>query len=650
MTQGPKKTKDAAHTVGRRAFLAAAATAGGAALTKPQAALAQTQPDVRPATPTVPSAAGAAAETHPPAADSLTVGRTGSDFMVDVFKKLDIEYLAMMPGSSFRGLHESFLNHGANKKPEILTCTHEEIAVAMCHGYAKVEGKPMATMLHGAVGVQHASMAIYNAWCDRVPIMMIGGNTLDSTMRRPGPEWAHSVQDNAAIVRDFLKWDAQPVSLEDFSETLMRGYSLAMTPPFGPVMVVTDSELQEHPIEGKDPPMSRVTVPRPPMGDMGGLIEAAAMLAKASNPVIVADRLVRTQAGMNKLVELAELLQSPVIDRYGRLNFPTMHPLNQTARAGPVIAAADVIICLEVVDPWGVVNQLSDVVHRFSRRTAKADAKVIILRADELLVHANFQDFQRFPNADLTIVGDGETSLPYLVEAVAKAVPAASRAAHQARRAQLEEVSRATRTRLVTEASFGWDASPISVARVHAEVWDLVKGLDWTLTGSDMGFQSWWPQRLWKMEKSYQFAGGSGGYGVGYGAPSSVGAALAHRKHGRFCVNIQSDGDLMCNPGALWTAVNHKIPMLNIMHNNGGYHQEWMHVQRMAARHSRGLDNVHHGNVLPAIDYAKLAQSMGMFAIGPIRDPAELGPALRRAAEVVKAGEPALIDVVSQGR
>jgi thiamine pyrophosphate-dependent acetolactate synthase large subunit-like protein len=200
-----------------------------------------------------------------------------------------------------------------------------------------------------------------------------------------------------------------------------------------------------------------------------------------------------------------------------------------------------------------------------------------------------------------------------------------------------------------TNATYGWDASPISTARLAAELWAQIKDQDWSLV-SGTGFVT--ALQLWSFDKHYQFLGSSGGGGVGYGAPAAAGAALANRKHGRLSVNIQNDGDLLFAPSVLWTSAHHHIPLLSVMHNNRAYHEELMHVQRMACRRNRGLDRAKIGSTFvdPNVDFAKLAQGYGLYAEGPITDPKELGPALKRAIAVVKRGEPAFLDVVSQPR
>jgi acetolactate synthase-1/2/3 large subunit len=645
------RNSSASGKVGRRSFLAGVAAAGAATGipgAKPAAAAERAGAGKLPIQP--PSAALVAAETAAPHASQYFVERAGSDFMVDTLKHLGIEYVAGMPGSSFRGLHESVVNYGGNSKPELLTCLHEESSVGMAHGYAKASGKPMAVFAHGTVGLQHASMAVYNAWCDRVPIVIVAGNTIDATMRRPGVEWLHSVQDAAALLRDFTKWDDLPGSLQHFSESMVRAYKIATTPPMGPVVIVADSELQEQAISGT-PSIPKYTPTAPPQGDSGAVKEAAKLLVGAQNPLIIADRLARSPEGMKLLVQLAETLGAPVVDKQGRMNFPTDHYLNQADRASQLVRQADVILGLEMVDFWGTVNQYRDVVHREWRSAVKPDTKLISISVNDLYIKANFQDFERFPPVDVSIGADGEATLPALIEAVKGAMNDERRSAVQARTKAMQTAFKGLREKARLEASYAWDASPITVARLCAELWEQVKGEDWSLV-SDPFYQSSWPHRLWNINKHHQFIGNSGGYGVGYGIPAAVGAALAQRAQGRLTVNIQGDGDLMCAPGVLWTAAHHKIPLLSIMHNNRSYHQEIMHVQRIANRRTRGIDRTEVGTEIanPDIDYAKLAQSMGVWGSGPISDPKDLGPALKRAIQVVKSGEPALLDVVAQPR
>src|SRR5580704_4219815 len=387
--------RDKDKAVDRRTFLRSAAVGAAALVATPGITEAKSRKSNRGGGPPPMSQD---AEVNPPSKlDVLTEDRSGSDFMVDVLKSLDIDYICSNPGSSIRGLHESILNYGGNKKPEFITCLHEESSVGMAHGYAKVEGQPIAVRAHGTEGLQHASMAIYNSFCDRVPVYMIVGNNLEAAKRKPGVEWDHSVQDAAAMVRDYVKWDDQPISLTDFAESAARAYKIAMTPPMMPVLLVADAELQENPIANVAAfHIPKVDIPSPPQGDAGAVAEAARLLVAAEKPVIIADRVARTPAGMMRLVELAEALQAPVIDQAARLNFPTRHPLNQTERGRGFIAEADVILGLEVVDFYGTVHSFRDQIYRTASPTTQPNVKLISISTGDLYTKSNYQDFQRY--------------------------------------------------------------------------------------------------------------------------------------------------------------------------------------------------------------------------------------------------------------
>jgi acetolactate synthase-1/2/3 large subunit len=624
---------------GRRNFLiSAAATAGAvtASATAVGAAVGQQA---------APKAAGHGAKV----AGDKHIPRPGSDFMVDVIKKLDLRYIAANPGSSFRSMHESVVNYGGNTKPEWITCLHEETSVAIAHGYAKAAGKPMGVMMHGTVGLQHGSMAIYNAWCDRVPIIMFAGNGLDATKRRPGVEWYHSVQDPAAMVRDYVKWDDQPMSLQHFAESTVRAYKIATTTPQEPVLIVADIDLQEDEIEHEEalniPPLSPTV---PSQGDSGALAQAAKMLVDAKAPVIIVERGARDQEGVLRLVKFAETLNAPVIDLGARMNFPTTHYLCQTDLRRELVRGADVILMLEVGDPWGELNTVTDPFKEY-RRLASDKVKTITLSFSDVYLKSNYQDFQRFQSVNMPISGDVQSSLPEFTEQLRRATGAARKQELDQRTPQLRSAYDEMRKRAREAAAVGWDASPVNTARLAAEVWDVIKNEPWSLVVSD---RITWARRLWPTTEFHQMLGGSGAAGVGYSLPGAVGAALANRDKGLLSVTFQPDGDLLYAPGALWTAAHHKIPLLLVMHNNRGYHQETMHLQRMASMHNRRMDQAWIGNSLenPMIDFAKMAQSFGVWAEGPISNPADLGPALRRALAVVKAGAPALLDVVCQAR
>jgi acetolactate synthase I/II/III large subunit len=621
----------------RREFLKGTA-AGIATLVTATGAAAMPQATVsRPKMPVVP------VETDPSGSvEVLTTDRPGSDFMVDVIKSLGFEYVASNPGSSFRGLHESLINYGGNKAPEFITCCHEESSVALAHGYAAVEGKPMLVLAHSTVGLQHASMGIYNAWAGRAPVILMIGNTLDASMRRPGVEWYHSAQDAAAMVRDFTKWDDTPISLTHFAESAVRAYKIAMTPPREPVVLVLDSDLQEHPIaEDSALRIPKLTLDGPPQGDSGSVAEAARLLVAAENPVVIAGPVVRSPAGMQRFIEFAEALQVPVIDQGG--NLPSRHPLNLSTGGGGLLRNADVILALELADFWGTIHNYRDQLERSYQSIIRKDAKLISISTGDLYLKSNYQDFERFQEVDLALAAEPEATLPALTEAVNRLLTDDRKRTFQERGKTVAAASHAALERARTEATYGWNASPISLPRLSAELWAQVKNEEWA--GGMAGFQ-------WNYEKHYQRTHIASAAGVGFQAPSAVGAALAHRKYGRIYVHAQPDGDLMYAPGVLWTAAHHRIPLLFVMHNNRAYHQEVMHIQRMANRHQRGIESAGIGTTLtnPNIDFSKLAQSLGWYAEGPITDPNNLAPAITRALAAVKRGEPALLDTVTQPR
>ena len=485
----------------RRGFLKGAA-AGAAALVAKTPEVKAQQTQAARGSAALPSARALAAETDPVSTEVLTADHPGSDFMLDVMKSLGFEYIAANPGSSFRALHESIINYGGNKNPELLTCCHEESSVAMADGYAKVEGKPMAVMAHSTVGLQHAAMAIYNAYAGRVPVFIILGNTIDVAARRPGVEWYHSAQDAAAMVRDYTKWDDLPISLTHFGESAVRAYKIAMTPPRGPVVLVADSDLQETPIA--DPArmhVPKLTLARPPAGDSGAVAELAKLLVTAENPVLMGGQAIRTPEGMKLLIELAETLQAPVSGG----KFPSRHPLNQAA--GGVVRNADLIVGLEVADFWGTVNNVRDQLERSTRPVIKKDTKLVSITANDLYLKSNYQDFQRYTELDMAIAADPEATLPSLIEAVKRLITADRKRVFEERGKKFAAASAQALEQARTAATYGWDASPISTARLSVELWNAIKDKDWASVGGGGG-------RLWNIDKHYQTLGGGGAAAV----------------------------------------------------------------------------------------------------------------------------------------
>jgi acetolactate synthase I/II/III large subunit len=574
----------------------------------------------------------------PPVAGAVPNGRQpASDFMVDVLKKLDFDYVAINPGSAFAGLHESLINYSGNRAPEILTALHEEAAIAMAHGYAKAAGKPMLVCVHGTVGMLHGSMALFQAWADRVPVFLIVGLHRNPTGIVNLP---HSAQDMGSIVRDFVKFDDEATNLERFAESTLRAYQIATTPPTGPVLLSVDADLQEEIIDAKERPrIPELVRTSPPQGDSNAVREAARLLVAAESPLLLPRKLARTPRGWDLMIELAQTLQAPVdVGTYGSWqDFPSWHPLWGNGGAG---YRADVTLGLEMSDMSALA------------RTARTNGrKTISISAEHLFQHSNIHDYGRYADVDLAIAGDAEATLPSLIEEVKKLLTDDRKRALADRGTKIAAAHKDAHKRYVENASFGWGNSPISIPRMIAELGEQVKNDDWAIVSGHQ-FTGDWQRRLMNFDKHYRYNGDNGGFGIGYDTPGSVGAALAHKRQGRLSIGIVGDGDLNFQPGVLWTAVHHKIPLLLVVHNNRAYHAEVMIVQRMCGSRGRGMANAHIGSMLnePAINYSQMAKAYGMYSEGPIDNPRDLAAAYQRALAKVRAGEPALIDVVAQPR
>src|SRR5437867_2832820 len=365
-----------------------------------------------------------------------------------------------------------------NRDPELLTCLHEEAAVAMAHGYFKIEGKPMLVYAYSTVGLQHAAMPIYSAYCDRVLVILIVGNDSDAMKRVSRTDIVHTAQDVAALVRDFTKWGDAPASHGHFAESAVRAYKIAMTPPTLPVVLSVDKYLQELPV----PEVANLHIPKlsptlPPQGDSAAVKEIAKALVNAEFPVLAVERAARTPAGLKYLVELAELLQAAVIDSIQRMNFPSRHALNQNDGRGPdlsVVSEADVILAMEHPLLQSVVNAGGEEGSP-SRSRLKAGAKVISISSLDLFTRSNYQDFGRYQEVDMALAADAEATLPVLIEEVKRLITSDRRRVIEARGAKLAEASRRRMERNRVRATYGWDDSPISTARIAVELWDQIK-------------------------------------------------------------------------------------------------------------------------------------------------------------------------------
>ena len=575
--------------------------------------------------------------------------RWASDVIVDLLQAYDLPYAAMNPGASYRGLHDSIVNYGGNR-PTMILCQHEEIAVQIAHGYAKASGKPMVAILHNLVGLLHSNMAIYYAYIDRAPVFIVGATgPMDETKRRPRIDWIHTAQSQGDAVRAYTKWDCQPHTIDGVPESFSRAYSVMMTEPRGPIYMCYDAWLQEQKLDHEVamPPAHAVRVPTRIAPEPRALAEAVDLIAAASKPVIIAEYVGREPEAFDALVTLAETAGIPVYDVDSRLNFPTSHPLNMS-HAKDVFRDADLVVCLDTRDWERPTTELVSATRQVTS-IVPATAKWIDIGFGDLGLSSWTFDYQRLHHAQLQILADTTIAIPEITRLldarIANDPPLRDRI--KARKTDTAARSRALRERWAEEAKVDWDASPITLPRLASEVWSAIKDEDWVLTA---GTLEHWTRKLWDFDEPYRHPGRSLGTATQFGI--SMGVALAHREAKRLVVDMQPDGDLMFDAGAMWVAAKHRIPMLVVMYNNRAYYNDWEHQIRMAKLRGTPLERAHIGMDLddPAPDFAAMAKSMGWYAEGPLDSPEGLGAALERAIARVKAGQPALLDTVTQKR
>ena len=545
----------------------------------------------------------------------------GSDAIAEAIRSLNIPFIALNPGASYRGLHDSLVNHLGNAAPQMLLCLHEEHAVAIAQGWGKVTGTPMLAAVHSNVGLFHATMAIFNAWCDRMPVIVLGATgPLDAAKRRPWIEWIHTAADQGAIVRPYVKWDAQPSSPEAAREALLRAAWIARTAPMGPVYVNLDAGLQEEPLAAPLPPIDAARMmPAVAAGASDHLVaQALAMLRGAERPLIMAGRVSRSEAAWDARVRVAEALQAHVVtDLKIGAAFPTDHALHAgspgvfvTGESAKAVAAADVILSLDWVDLAGTLKACG----------AAKTAKVIQVSLDQAIHNGWSMDHQGLPPVDLFLAADPDA----VTEAMAAGLPAA--AASEAAPAPEAEASGP----IVT--------SRMAIALRHAVGDRAVSLLHLPLS---------WDGQSWPFRHPLDFLGSDGGGGIGGGPGISVGAALALRGTGRLPVSICGDGDFLMGVTALWTAAHYRIPLLLVVTNNQSFFNDEVHQEKVARMRARPVENKWIGMRMtdPEIDLAGLARAQGAAGFGPVRTMAELGAVFADAIAVVEAGGVAVVDV-----
>jgi thiamine pyrophosphate-dependent acetolactate synthase large subunit-like protein len=553
----------------------------------------------------------------------------GSDVVAETLRALDIPYIALNPGASYRGLHDSIVNYLGNETPQMLLCLHEEIAVAIAHGYAKVTNKAMAAAVHSNVGLFHATMAIFNAWCDRMPVVILGATgPVDAAKRRPWIDWIHTARDQGAIVRDYTKWDDQPASPAAAREAMLRGHWIANTAPMGPVYINLDAEMQEAKLTE---PIAPVDVNRfmPPTASAPApelVAQAAKLLKAAKHPVILMGRVTRSLEGWNQRVALAETLDAKVITelKLGAA-FPTDHPLHAgppgSTAMGPqaleALKQADVILSLDWVDLAGLCkNAFPDGI----------PAQKVIVVSNDFRVHRGWSmDYQGLPVCDVMLANTPEEAVPDLLKAVGGAV-----SAHKPLPAKPAPKPELSTDKLVVN--------------------DLVRALKIAVGERDVTLAHItlsWDGATWPFRHPLDYVGSEGGGGIGGGPGNAVGTALALMGTGRLAVAVCGDGDFMMSNQAIWTAVHYRIPLLMVVANNRSFFNDELHQERVARIRSRPVENRWIGQRIsePDIDIAALARAQGAQGFGPVTKTSDLVAAFAQAIAAVERGEVAVVDV-----
>ncbi len=559
-----------------------------------------------------------------PAGDN---GIYGSDAIAQMMRRLGTPYVALNPGSSFRGLHDSLVNHLGNRDPQMLLCLHEEHAVALAHGWAKVTETPLAVILHANVGLMHAAMALYNAWCDRVPMLVYGATgPVDAAKRRPWIDWLHTSRDQAAVVRPYVKWDDQPASLPASLAAMMRAATITVTPPMAPTYVCFDVSVQEQRLDAQPalPDPARHAVPRLPEVSAADAARLLGMLEAARAPVFLMGRVGRDQGAWDRRVALAEHFDARVVtDIKTAAAFPTRHPLHAGApgyflspEAGRVIAAADLVVSFDWVDPAGTLDQAGLDVEA---------AQVVNVTPEPLLQNGWSLDHQALPPSDLTLLTTPDAAIAALCEAAgigAPETPLPPRAQPQVR-----------------------GEGPIGIDSLAAT---LAQALDGT-AHSYLRLTLSWNGGICDFRGPLDYLGYDGGAGIGSGPGMAVGSALALRDggSGRLPVAVLGDGDFLMGVTALWTAARHAVPLLIVVANNRSYYNDEVHQERVARDRGRPVENKHVGQAIadPDIDLAAMARAQGATAFGPAERMEDLPDLLARAVAAARNGGTVVVDV-----
>jgi len=559
----------------------------------------------------------------------------GSDALAELLRRLGLRYIALVPGSSYRGLHDSLVNYNGNRDPQLLVCLHEEHAVAVAHGYAKVTGDPMAVAVHSNVGLMHASMAVYNAYCDRVPMLIIGATgPVDAARRRPWIDWIHTSADQGALIRPYSKWDDQPASIEAALDSLARAHAITRAAPSAPTYVCLDVSLQEQPLATPPviPDTRRDRSPRSSGPDAAAVRATLELLGEARRPLFLLGRLGRDERDWDRRVALAERYGALVIsDLKNGAVFPTRHRLHPSppgiflpVASARLIGAADLILSLDWVDLAGTLAAAASHGHQ-------AAARIISCTTDSALHNGWSKDsFGREP-VDLRVPADPDLLVRALLEPDAPARPAQWPAAG-------------------TAPVPGGAPVPAADGGSDIFVHDLAEALRAALAGSPaclVRVPLGWGGADLEADHPLDYLGMDGGAGIGSGPGMAVGAALALEDSGRLPVAVLGDGDFLMGGTALWTAAHYRLPVLIVVANNSSFYNDVVHQERIAGQRRRPARNSWIGQAIsdPEPDLPAFARSLGFRAADQVGDRSALPAALAEAVAAARAGHCVLVDV-----
>lgn len=566
--------------------------------------------------------------------------RWGSDVVAETIRALGYRHVALVPGASFRGLHDSLVNHLGNHDPAMIVCLHEEHAVAIADGFSRVAQEPMAVILHSNVGLMHATMTIFNAWCDRRPMLILGATgPVDAHRRRPWIDWIHTARDQGALVRHYTKWDDQPASAEAAVESLLRADQIARTAPFGPVYVCLDAEMQESRLdrEVRVPDIRRFAAPRPAAAPPEDVAATLAILRAASHPLLLVGRVSRDEGDWQRRIALAERLGATVLTTtHNAAGFPTEHALHGLAPVGErpndaeaqLLRDADAIVSLDWHDLAGFLAARSGA----SQTQVPVAAPIVHCSLDAHVANGWSMDHQALPASDVRVAADPDRFVAQLLEAAGAdwqaAVPPISAAGHWTRTA----ADGPDRSALFNSEQMAFTISAFARDR--------------EVTFARLSFG--WPRSACRFRTPLDFLGKDGGGAVGTGPGHTIGAAIALKDSGRLTMGVIGDGDYLMGVNALWTASHQRIPLLLVVANNRSYFNDEVHQERMARQRGRPVENKWIGQRLddPPPDLIGLARAQGFEGGAPVRTVDELLAELERGAAIVAAGGRYIIDAL----